>query len=438
MVVLLFTSFFTTSVAADETEGTKQFMSEEEFYEKDIEYRKDNNLDYSLKHIKNVNKNPKANKSIEKYSVNLTDEELSYIKERDQLMSDVGKEIQKLMKGSFNFSQFGSFHQSTEKGLKFVISFSENTKETSAVKNKIKDIAPSNLLTFKQVEYSEQDLVDMINKINEDMKESILEENEITDMSVNLFDNKVDIALKYYNEIDANLLLKKYGSNIIQVSNISSTVEPESRRSNYWTMVGGLQIANTSFNSTSVEDGRPRCTLGLSAIKNGVYYFITAGHCIDGWGTYTYQGGKSIGTNHFHTIQDYADIGLIKRSSTVGASNGMYKYQWNDDSVQDYQSHSSEISVGDGICMSGITSGFNCKKVTSTYASASANGQNYVGFMRSDIDSEPGDSGAPYWYNDILMGVHQGGPSDSAATQYSIFTHISHAIRLGGAWTPLH
>lgn len=218
MIVLLFSLLFAISVLViDLEQDEKGTVSNEDLYNKDIKYRKSNNLDYSIAHIKEVNENPPQNNSAEEYSVPLTDEELLYIQERDQIMDDVGDEIALLMKSMNHFSQIGSFHQTTDNGLKFVVSFSENTEETSAIKNKILEIAHPNSLVFKDVENSEQDLVDILDKIANDINTSSKNEIKIEDLSVNLYDNKVDIFLTEYNKDDEKFLLNKYGKNKVQV-----------------------------------------------------------------------------------------------------------------------------------------------------------------------------------------------------------------------------
>lgn len=180
------------------------------------------------------------------------------------------------------------------------------------------------------------------------------------------------------------------------------------------------------------------CTAGFSATKNGERYLVTAGHCInDKNSPYTYQVGEIIGANHFHYMGSKADVGLIKLSSNKYLTNKIYKGSTMPmGQYTSYQKSRQEMQIGDKVCFSGATTGFQCGNIISTYSSPSLDGSLYPGLIvTSGIDSDGGDSGAPYWYNDVLLGIHTSGYGDSSYERTHI-THVAEAINLGGNMTP--
>lgn len=193
----------------------------------------------------------------------------------------------------------------------------------------------------------------------------------------------------------------------------------DSRTTKLDIMAGGLTIAESARNSTLPSH---HCTIGTLATKNNDRFIITAGHCLKAWtGSNVYQGGELVGSHHYSYDDNYADVG-------EKISNYVYKYSWTDSRISSYQTSTSSLSVGDNVCLSGATSGFNCGSVTTKNITSLGN----IGYMEADVVSLGGDSGGTWWYNGVLIGIHRSG--DGAT--YAIFSHISNAKAYGGNWNP--
>ncbi|SDD51652.1 Trypsin [Paenibacillus sp. CF095] len=412
-------------------------------------YRQSNNLDYSEETIRAALNSPNATNTIPKYSIALTEEEEAYIQERDELMVKYGDEISKMMKengvtitsGPNNeitesYSDIGTFYQEKSNGLKFVISFSVINEETNRIKKAIEDLVPAEYLEFREANFSEAELVSAYEGLIKESREAGIALEEVT---VAVKENSVIVKVEDQKKVDLieeNILkketsinsLKAYKPSIFKVVVGEANDKLEARTSTLNTMAGGLLIVNNSADSKTGTG--PFCTLGTLATKGNDRFIITAGHCFDSWGSNVYQGGELIGTKHYQYVGDKADIGVIKVDAGKKISNYVYKYSWTDSRITSYQSSPSSLDVGDNICMSGARSGFLCGEVTSL--NTSMNGGS--GYIQTDIDSAGGDSGAPYWYNGVLMGIHSGG--EISGTPFTRFTHIANAIAYGGVWTP--
>lgn len=430
--------FYNANILSEE-EINRQLEFSEEVIRKHKRYREANNLDSSDEAIKNALTSTNARETITKYSIALTEEEEKYIQERDGLMEKYGKLISSMMKengvtvfkGPNNeiterYSNVGTFYQEKANGLKFVVSFSIQSEQTDQIRKAIEEIVPPEYLEFRDVDFSEAELVKAYEDITTESKElSITLENVIVDIKNNIVEVQVEDKMNA-NRISINSL--KFSSPGIYKFEIGkSNEQPEARTTKLDTMVGGLLIADSASNSTN---SLGYCSIGTSAKKNGDRFIITAGHCLESWSSNIYQGGEKVGTEHYQYDGDYADVGVIQVTANKKISNYVYKYSWTDGKVTSYQSNVSSLDIGDNVCLSGATTGFSCGEITALNANSSGN----IGFIQTDIDSAGGDSGGTYWYNNVLIGIHTAG--EVSGTPFTRFTHIANAIAYGGAWTP--
>lgn len=442
------------------SDDNSSIVYDEKFYEqlnfndavvqKHKKYREANNLDYSNEAIQKALKSSNAPSTILTYSIALTEEEESYIRERDALMVEYADPISSLLKengitkttGPNNevvetYSTIGTFYQEKKNGLKFIVSFSESNERVDQVKKSIEELVPAKYLEFRNANFSEAELVDAYeNLMNESRQSGIqIEEAEVAIKENSVVVKAEDTAT--VNLIEKNSLQDRTSLNsspdnqpsIFKIVTGKSNTQAEARNSKLDTMVGGLLISDSVQKST---DSIGFCTLGTTATKGTDRFLITAGHCFDSWGPTIFQGGEQIGTDHYQYMGDYADIAVIKASNNKKISNYIYKYSWTDSRVTSYQTSSSSLKVGDNICMSGAKTGFSCGEVTSLNSTGIPG--TGIGFIKTDIDSEAGDSGSPYWYDGVLMGIHSGG--EVTGPPFTVFTHISKAIAYAGGWTP--
>lgn len=428
-----------------EEEIEKELEYSERVIEKQIRYRTSNNLDASYEAIQKALNSENGRSTVPKYGVALTEEEDEYITNRDNLMEKYGKQISKLLKENgikaykglnkeilVEYSDVATFHQERANGLKFVIGFSEENEKTIKLREKIEEMVPTEYLEFKKVNHSEAELVEAYETINKVSRDNDI---QLAYASVDIKNNVVNVEVEnmenLMNVLQESLSIKSMVSskhNIFNIKEGKLRIQSEARTTKLDTMAGGLLIDDSSYDSIHATGAY--CTIGASAKKDSNRFVVTAGHCLENWSSTIYQGGESIGTNHYYYKGDYADVGVINVNSNKKISYYVYKYSWTDGKVTSYQSSVSSLDVGDSVCLSGATTGFQCGEVTSTYT----NYPGYVGYIETDIDSSGGDSGGTYWYNDVLIGIHTAG--ERSGPPIALFTHISYAISYGGAWTP--
>jgi streptogrisin B len=171
-----------------------------------------------------------------------------------------------------------------------------------------------------------------------------------------------------------------------------------------------------------VGGGTYRCTAGANVTAGGVYYFVTAGHCTSAASTwYTGAGavvGPTAGTsfpNNDYGIVRYT--GGVTHEGTVGA--------------QDITSAGSAY-VGEHVCMRGGTSGVHCGTVLALNATVNYAGGTVTGLIRTNICSEPGDSGAPLYDGPRLLGVLSGGSGNCTVGGTSYFQPIGEILSAYG------
>lgn len=442
------------SVVMGEENADQQFFEEngfsKELYEKHVTYRAANNLGTDVSNVKRAIESTNAKHAEGKYSIAMTSEEEAYIAERDKLMEQYGDEIASILRDGEEFMKYATFHQETSSGLKFVVGISEENKITQGYINEIKKLVPSEFLEIRNVEFSEKELVGAVDALveSEDTIEKDTNHN-LENVYVDIPNNQIDLTVSNLSvariasvPIDTNktndMLKNKFGVDFSvtvgagpkkQVAQSYPPDKGERELLNDY-MFGGLEI------NLEREIGSIHCTAGFSATKNGERFLVTAGHCTNK-STYIYQGGEIIGSNHFRYIGSKADVGLIKLTSNKYLTSKLYKGSTMPmGQYTSYQKSRQDMSIGDKVCFSGATTGFQCGQVISTYGSQSNGDSLYPGLIvASGMDSEGGDSGAPFWYNDVLLGILTAGYDGSSKLELN-FTHVSEAISLGGNVTP--
>lgn len=415
----------------EEVTITSEQMTSGEFQKeknKQLKYRLENNLSTSDEAILKAMNDPNAERTKNTYSISLTAEEEAYINERDKQMLEYKTVILNIVRGENEFNEVGTFYQVTNTGLKFIVGFSKENEEVERMKSELEKAVPQKLLVIKKVTNSERELIDVYRKISSEKGYWTEQGVQISGLSLSVKDDIVKVSINPFTDEDRSQLEAYYGNDKIQVKQSNEKIELLARTSKFDTMVGGLAIATTSANSTSDPD----CSTGFTATKGTDRFVVTAGHCTYGSTTW-YQGGESIGSTHYTYMGESADVGLIKVSGTKYISNYVYKYSGFDSNYVNYETNHSWAVVGDKVCMSGSTSGFQCGEVTDVYASG-VYGDSYI---KSTIQSAGGDSGGTIWYSGFLKGIVHAGSTDSATgIKSTIYTHVADAMAFGGSFTP--
>ncbi|MDF8263389.1 S1 family peptidase [Luteipulveratus flavus] len=157
---------------------------------------------------------------------------------------------------------------------------------------------------------------------------------------------------------------------------------------------GGQQIAFNGY----------VCSLGFNARRGSTPVFITAGHCGEGYPTFT-RNGITLGRTQAYSFpgNDYAYSSLTSSWTGVGAVD-LYN-----GSVRAVKG-SSNAAVGSAICKSGRTTGWTCGYVRAKNQQVNYGGGDVVsGLTRASACTEGGDSGGPWMVGNYAQGVTSGG-----------------------------
>lgn len=196
--------------------------------------------------------------------------------------------------------------------------------------------------------------------------------------------------------------------------------------------IGRAVRALDQFGEAKVEGGRPlsssACTSGYTIVKAGVRYLTTAGHCGN---TQTYNGVSLPFSGENYRANTSFDYQWHTRGSFEQLTNVIYEGLPNLLPITAIWPYENMV-VGDYLCKWGAVTGFTCGEiVTKTY-----NAFGHAGFVKvqdtanSNL-SDPGDSGAPWYYD--AYNEAWGSHSDSAFDNpnAAIFMPVSYLSNTG-------
>jgi streptogrisin C len=149
------------------------------------------------------------------------------------------------------------------------------------------------------------------------------------------------------------------------------------------------------------------CSLGFNArTSSGAYVFVTAGHCAEGFPTFSRNGVTLGGTrNYSFPGNDYAAVNINNPSywnpqGAVDMYNGFARV------VRGY----SQAPVGSSLCKSGRTTGWTCGTIQAYNQTVNYGGGDIVsGLVRHSACVEQGDSGGSNMSGNYAQGVSSGG-----------------------------
>ncbi|MEU6369685.1 S1 family peptidase [Streptomyces sp. NPDC046931] len=166
-----------------------------------------------------------------------------------------------------------------------------------------------------------------------------------------------------------------------------------------------------------------RCSLGFNVQdSSGNYYFLTAGHCTDGAGTWW--------SNSSHTTT----LGTTAGSSFPGNDYGIVRYT-NSSVTKSGTVGSQDItraatpSVGTTVYRRGSTTGTHSGSVTALNATVNYGGGDIVyGLIQTTVCAEPGDSGGPLYGGSTAYGLTSGGSGDCTSGGTTFFQPVTEAL----------
>ncbi|MEU2230749.1 S1 family peptidase [Streptomyces vietnamensis] len=170
-----------------------------------------------------------------------------------------------------------------------------------------------------------------------------------------------------------------------------------------------------------------RCSLGFN-VKDGAgnYYFLTAGHCTDGAGTWwsnsthsTVLGstaGSSFPTNDYGIVR-YTNT-TVTKSGTVGSVD---------------ITSAANATVGMSVTRRGSTTGIHSGTVTGLNATVNYGGGDIVyGMIQTNVCAEPGDSGGPLYSGSKAIGLTSGGSGNCSSGGTTFFQPVTEALSAYG------
>ena len=170
-----------------------------------------------------------------------------------------------------------------------------------------------------------------------------------------------------------------------------------------------------------------RCSLGFNVrSSSGTQYFLTAGHCTDGAGTWYSNSGRTsvIGSTAGSSFPGN-DYGIVRYSGSVsrpGTANGVDI------------TRAATPSVGTTVIRDGSTTGTHSGRVTGLNATVNYGGGDIVsGLIQTNVCAEPGDSGGSlYGSNGTAYGLTSGGSGNCSVGGTTFYQPVTEALSAYG------
>ncbi|MFC8870636.1 S1 family peptidase [Streptomyces sp. NPDC057148] len=227
----------------------------------------------------------------------------------------------------------------------------------------------------------------------------------------------------------------KTGQVLLTVDSTVSQAEIAKIKKEAGDKAGALKIERTpgTFNKLiqggdAIYASSWRCSLGFNVrSSSGAEYFLTAGHCTDGAGTWYSNSGRStvLGSTAGSSFpgNDYGIVRYTNGSvSKPGTANGVDI------------TRAATPSVGTTVIRDGSTTGTHSGRVTALNATVNYGGGDIVrGLIQTTVCAEPGDSGGPlYGSNGTAYGLTSGGSGNCRTGGTTFFQPVTEALNAYG------
>ncbi|MFJ7958722.1 S1 family peptidase [Streptomyces sp. NPDC096319] len=170
-----------------------------------------------------------------------------------------------------------------------------------------------------------------------------------------------------------------------------------------------------------------RCSLGFNVKDSaGNYYFLTAGHCTDGAGTWWSNSSHTtvLGTTAGSSFPTN-DYGIVRYTNTSVTKSGAV-------GSVDITS-AANATVGMSVTRRGSTTGIHSGTVTGLNATVNYGGGDIVyGMIQTNVCAEPGDSGGPLYSGSRAIGLTSGGSGNCSSGGTTFFQPVTEALSAYG------
>ena len=186
------------------------------------------------------------------------------------------------------------------------------------------------------------------------------------------------------------------------------------------------------YGGQAILHGGSRCSAGFNTRSgSGRNYVLTAGHCTNLGGTWTTSSGQTIGPVAASRFPGN-DLGAIRISdpASLDPRGGVL----NNGAFQDITG-ASRVPVNSNACKTGSTTGTTCGRVQAYNVTVRYAEGTVSGLTRTNICTQPGDSGGAMFAGSQAQGITSGGtiggcsqfgfqsffqPADEALTVYGL------------------
>ncbi|GHH75009.1 serine protease [Streptomyces sulfonofaciens] len=173
----------------------------------------------------------------------------------------------------------------------------------------------------------------------------------------------------------------------------------------------------------TIQTTQWRCSLGFNVRSGTTYYFLTAGHCTDGAGTWYNSAGSAIGSTAGSSFPGN-DYGIVKYASGVTHDGTV--------GSQDITSAATP-AVGTTVTRRGSTTGIHTGRVLALNATVNYGADGIVsGLIDTNVCAEPGDSGGPLYGGTTAYGLTSGGSGNCTSGGETFFQPVTEALSAYG------
>ena len=229
-------------------------------------------------------------------------------------------------------------------------------------------------------------------------------------------------------DVPANQVVVSYddtvtGANLAQLRSVAARFGDVVRTER----VAGTLRTHVSGGQNIYSSGGGRCVLSFNVRDSAsVYYFMIAGHCASGSTTWYADPGLTVplGSTSGSSFPGN-DFAIVRYTNTTIAKPG--NVYLHNGTYRDITSAGNGY-VGQSVCKSSPVTGVRCGSITALNATVSFPQGTVYGLIRTNVCSEPGESGAPLFAGTVAIGILVGGSGNCASGGTSYFQPITEAL----------
>ncbi|MFE3590676.1 S1 family peptidase [Streptomyces niveus] len=169
-----------------------------------------------------------------------------------------------------------------------------------------------------------------------------------------------------------------------------------------------------------------RCSAGFNVRSGTTDYFLTAGHCTDGYPNWYTNSARTtlIGPTAGSSFPGN-DYGIVRYSNSAVSRPGTV-------GSVDITS-AANATVGMSVTRRGSTTGIHSGSVTGLNATVNYGGGDVVyGMIQTNVCAEPGDSGGPLYSGSRAIGLTSGGSGNCSSGGTTFFQPVTEALSAYG------